>query len=178
MFDGEKIRAIRQNQGLSLKELAERSGVSLSMISQIERGNADPTLTTLYKICKGLEVPISTIVVDEPQETQIVRAEERRIIDFPDSGSRYEFLTPSYHGGIEMVEIHLKPGQQNHHQVQHSGEECGLVVSGTLTLQLGNAEHHLSPGDSIRYRSDIPHKLVNQGPEPCVSVWAMTGKAL
>ena len=178
MFDGTRLRELRQKQDLTLKDLAERSDVSLSMISQIERGKADPTLTTLYKICKGLEIPLSMLVVDDAEEFQIVRADERRVMNFPDSRSRYEFLTPSHHGGVEMLMIHLEPGTHNRHQVQHTGEECGLVLSGILTVSLAGEEHVLRPGDSIRYLSTLPHRLHNDSDEVTVSVWAMTGQAL
>ncbi|MDS9472561.1 helix-turn-helix domain-containing protein [Sporosarcina pasteurii] len=83
MFDGRKIRQLRAELKLSLKELSEKSDVSVSMISQIERRNADPTLTTLYKICKGLDVSISTLLGTDKETTQIVRKNERKTDNFP-----------------------------------------------------------------------------------------------
>ncbi|MFD1205361.1 helix-turn-helix domain-containing protein [Sporosarcina contaminans] len=178
MFDGRKVRKLRQEQGYSLQQLADSSGVSPSMISQIERRNADPTLTTLYKLCKGLGVSISALLGEDEQSTQIVRKHERKIVHFPQSNSQYELLTPINEGEIEMIMIRLEPGQGDRQLVEHTGEECGFVLSGELTIVLNGKEHVLQEGDSIRFKSSTPHRLINRSDMTSLSVWAMTGKVL
>ena len=178
MFDGQKIRQLRSEQNLSLKELSEKSGVSLSMISQIERRNTDPTLTTLYKLCKGLDVSISTLLGTDEQTTQIVRKDERKIITFPQSHSKYQLLTPINEGTIEMIMIDLEAGQEDEQLIEHSGEECGHVIKGEMTIILGEEEYILREGDSIRFKSTTPHRFFNHSNETVTSIWAMTGRVL
>lgn len=178
MFDGLKIKTLRTEQQLSLKELAAKSGVSISMISQIERGNTDPTLTTLYKLCKGLDVSISTLLGADEQTTQIVRKEERKTVDFPQSNSKYHLLTPINEGSIEMILIQMEPGQQDQQLVEHAGEECGFILTGEMTIVLGEEEYILREGDSIRFKSATPHRFVNHTDRVATSIWAMTGRVL
>ncbi|WP_060207478.1 helix-turn-helix domain-containing protein [Sporosarcina koreensis] len=178
MFDGQKIRKLRSEQNLSLKDLSDKSGVSVSMISQIERRNTDPTLTTLYKLCKGLDVSISTLLGADEQALQLVRKNDRKSVNFPQSHSKYELLTPINEGTIEMIMIHLEPGQVDQQLVEHSGEECGYVVKGEMTIVLGDAEYILYEGDSIRFKSTTPHRFFNHSKETAISVWAMTGRVL
>ncbi|MGG0670616.1 XRE family transcriptional regulator [Lederbergia citrisecunda] len=178
MFDGQKIRKLRSVQNLSLKDLSDKSGVSVSMISQIERRNTDPTLTTLYKLCKGLDVSISTLLGADEQALQLVRKNDRKSVNFPQSHSKYELLTPINEGTIEMIMIHLEPGQVDQQLVEHSGEECGYVVKGEMTIVLGDAEYILYEGDSIRFKSTTPHRFFNHSKETAISVWAMTGRVL
>ncbi|GEN83781.1 transcriptional regulator [Sporosarcina luteola] len=178
MFDGQKVKKMRSEQKLSLKDLSDKSGVSVSMISQIERRNVDPTLTTLYKLCKGLDVSISTLLGADEQAVQLVRKSERKSINFPQSNSKYELLTPINEGTIEMIMIHLEPGQVDQQLVEHSGEECGYVVKGEMTIVLGDVEHILYEGDSIRFKSATPHRFFNHSQETAISVWAMTGRVL
>ena len=178
MFDGRIIRQLRGELNFSLKELSEKSGVSISMISQIERQNTDPTLTTLYKICKGLDVSISTLLGTDTETTQVIRKNERKIITFPNSHSKYEMLTPSNEGTIEMIMIHLEPGQVDKQLVEHSGEESGFVIKGEMTIILDDQEILLQEGDSIRFKSTTPHRFVNHTDETTISIWAMTGRVL
>lgn len=178
MFDGHKIRQLRSEMNLSLKELAEKSTVSISMISQIERGNTDPTLTTLYKICNGLDISISTLLGTDKDTAQVIRRDERKTISFPTSQSKYELLTPINEGAVEMIMIHLEPGQEDKSLVEHSGEEAGIVMEGEVTVILNHEEILLQQGDSIRFKSSIPHRLVNHSNKTSVSLWAMTGRVL
>ncbi|GIN87458.1 transcriptional regulator [Heyndrickxia sporothermodurans] len=178
MFDGTKIRNLRLAQKLSLKELAEKSGVSTSMISQIERKNTDPTLTTLYKLCKGLDVSISSLLENDEDSTHIIRKDERKTLNFPQSHSSYQLLTPITEGTIEMIMIHLEPGQTDQQLVEHSGEECGYILQGKMTVILADKEYVLSEGDSIRFKSTIPHRFFNHSTETTISIWAMTGRVL
>ncbi|MCM3568103.1 helix-turn-helix domain-containing protein [Neobacillus mesonae] len=178
MFDGAKIRILRLAQKLSLKELSERSGVSTSMISQIERGTTDPTLTTLYKLCKGLEVSISSLLESDEDSTHIIRKNNRRTLRFPQSHSQYQFLTPISEGTLEMIMIYLEPGQEDTQLVEHTGEECGYILKGKMTVILGDKEYILHEGDSIRFKSAIPHRFFNHSEETAISIWAMTGRIL
>ena len=88
----------------------------------------------------------------------------------------YELFTSSRLGHIlDLVRVTLRGGESySHEMVTHEGEECGFVLKGTLTLLLDGKEYRLNEGDSIYFRSTIPHKYLNNDEEDCVSVWAMT----
>lgn len=174
MFDVTKIRKLRKERNLSLQELSKKSGVSLAMISQIERGKADPTITTLYKLCKGLDITIGSLVMDEPEPQRIVRRDHRKTIFLPNSKAKYQLLTSSLRTNLEMIMVELEPNEQDRQLISHTGEECGFVLKGELTVVLDDEEFVLNEGDSITFNSSIPHRFINQGNETCISIWAMT----
>lgn len=99
-------------------------------------------------------------------------------ITFPNSHAKYELLTPINEGTIEMIMIHLEPGQEDQQLVEHSGEESGLVLKGEMTIILEDEEFLLKEGDSIRFKSSIPHRFFNHTNETAISVWGMTGRVL
>ena len=161
MFDGQKIRKLRSEQKLSLKDLSDKSGVSISMISQIERRNTDPTLTTLYKLCKGLDVSISTLLGADEQALQLVRKSDRKTINFPSPILNMSCLPLSMKELLRLIYDPFGAGQVDQQLVEHSGEECGYVVKGEMTIVLGDAEYILYEGDSIRFKSSTPHRFFN-----------------
>ncbi|MEI3614212.1 cupin domain-containing protein [Pseudogracilibacillus sp. SO30301A] len=174
MLDGNKFRVIRKKHGLSLQQLSDKSGVSVSMISQIERNNVDPTMTTLYKLCQGLDITIASLFTSSDVEDRVVKKDERKTIVLPNSKLKYQLLTPNTKGDLEMLLIELEPGQEDRQMINHHGEECGFVLKGKLTVILDEKEYLLHEGDSIYFNSDIPHRFINQHDEKSVSIWAMT----
>src|SRR5213078_4317537 len=108
---GSRIRALREAMGCSLRDLAERSGVSAPMLSQVERGETSPTLAIAAKIAAGLELSLSQLLrLDEDDGVSVVRAEERLLGGHAD-GHRYEVLTPPVPGQRAEVSEHtLAPG--------------------------------------------------------------------
>ncbi|MBO8156993.1 MAG: helix-turn-helix transcriptional regulator [Bacillaceae bacterium] len=173
-FDIRKIRELRKVKNLSLQELSKRSGVSAGMISQIERGNADPTITTLYKLCKGLDITIGELLLNDVHSDLVVRKSERKIMTLPDSKATYQLLTSGIRTNLEMIMVELEPNQQDRQLISHKGEECGFVLKGSLTVVLGDEEYHLNEGDSITFNSSIPHRFINNGSGTSISIWAMT----
>ncbi|WP_057776289.1 helix-turn-helix domain-containing protein [Cytobacillus dafuensis] len=174
MLEGNRVRLLRNEQKISLKELSEKSGVSVSMISQIERGNTDVTLTTLYKICKGLGVSISTLLFTKEETARIIKKKNRKTIVFPSSNTKYQLLTPNHDGSLEMILVELEPGQTDRKLVEHQGEECGVVLEGSLTVILGDEEFYLEEGDSIYFNSLTPHRFLNNSSNRSLSIWAMS----
>lgn len=181
MFNGAKLRYIRKEKGMSLKDLSSSSGVSIGMISQIERGNADPTMTTLYKICSGLNITMASLIEDEinqdvifQHDNRVVRKDFRKTIILPNSKVKYQLLSSSLKGNIEVLLVELEPNQQDRKPITHQGEECGFIIKGKLIVVLGDKEYELSEGDSISFESTIPHRFVNPSDETSISIWAMT----
>ncbi|MET0304746.1 MAG: XRE family transcriptional regulator [Solirubrobacterales bacterium] len=168
---GPRVRALRDAMGLSLRDLAERSGVSAPMLSQVERGETSPTLAVAEKIAAGLELTLSQLLrLDEGEHVAISRAGERR--RFARGGHRFEELTPPLPGQRADVSLHTLapsattggPGDPPMHEP--GSRETAVVLEGTLALFVEGARHDLSSGDSVTFDADLPHHFENEGEEP------------
>ncbi|SFR08601.1 helix-turn-helix domain-containing protein [Desulfoscipio geothermicus] len=171
---GEKLRELRKRMGLTIQNFANLSGVSASLISQIERGLVDPTLGTFWKLCQGLNVPIHTFFESEYSKV-VVRSNERKIIQLPNSKIKYQLLSPNLQGDIEFLLVEIEPGEKvDNDLISHEGEECGFVIAGELCVHLAGETYHLKEGDSICFKSSIPHRFENCGSMLSRSIWAIT----
>jgi transcriptional regulator with XRE-family HTH domain len=165
---GSRIRGLREGMDLSLRDLAERSGVSAPMLSQVERGATSPTLTVAARIAGGLELTLSQLLrLDEGDGVSVVRAGERRRA----GGSRhsYEVLTPPLPGLRAEVSLHTlapgastgEPGDPPRHEP--GSRETAVVVEGTLQLVCAGVAHELEEGDTVTFDADLPHHFENHG---------------
>jgi len=160
----EKLREIRQSRGLSIEELAKRSGLSPGFISQIERGLNHPSISSLREICLVLEIPIFHLFMEEDSEALIVRKDERKRIQYPDSSVTYELLTPSLSRKIEVVSVSLEEKESSVPRPQgHEGEEVVTVLEGKVEALLGQKSYILEKGDTMCYDCRIPHQFINVG---------------
>jgi len=174
MFQGERVREIRKQRNLTLKELAEQTNLSTSLLSQIERGLVDPTVGTFWKICHALDIPFHRFFNQMEGEQMVVRKEQRRVMELSDSNVRYHYLSPPHSEKLQFLLVEIQPGEVRKLElVNHSGEECGFVLQGELIVILEDQEIHLREGDSIHFPSTTPHRYVNPGNTPSLSVWAM-----
>lgn len=167
---GERVRALREAMGLSLRDLAARSGVSAPMLSQVERGETSPTLASAAKIAAGLELTLSQLLrLDEGEHVAISRSGERR--RYERGGHRFEELTPPLPGQRADVSLHTLapgattggPGDPPMHEP--GSRETTVVLEGTLALFIEGARHDLSSGDSVTFDADLPHHFENEGEE-------------
>jgi transcriptional regulator with XRE-family HTH domain len=168
---GLRIRALREAMGLSLRDLAGRSGVSAPMLSQVERGETSPTLASATKIAAGLELTLSQLLrLDEGQNVNVNRASERRISER--GGHRIEELTPPLPGQRADVSLHqLHPGATTGGRADPPMHEPGsretvVVLGGALALIVDGARHELHEGDAVTFDADLPHHFENEGEEP------------
>lgn len=172
---GTEIRKLRQEQSISIEQLSEMTKLSTGLISQVERNITGPSVTTLWKIAKALNVSINYFFDEYEEIGCVVRKNKRKKIVLPDSKVTYELLSPNLRGKIEHLLVEIEPGEYNTKDlISHEGEECGYIIKGTLKIKLGNKEYILEEGDSICFDSSIPHRYVNAGKEKVISVWAMT----
>lgn len=173
---GSKIRRIRKNRRLSIAELAKKSETSTGMISQIERNMVMPSVTTLYKIAKTLDVSIGYFFDEESKEVSpLVKKDDRKKLVIDEAHGIYELLTADLERRIEFLSITLVKGESKMNELlSHTGEECGIVIKGKMMVKLGDKEYIMEEGDSIGFDSSIPHRYINIGEEECVSIWAMT----
>ncbi|WP_445487589.1 helix-turn-helix domain-containing protein [Niallia sp. 03133] len=175
MIRQERIRELRKKQGLTLMELAEKTGLSSSLLSQIERGLVDPTVSSFWKICTALNVPLTYFFPGSEEDRLLVRKGEHRLLEFSNSKVRYHELIPNRTGKQEFLLVEIQPGEMSEKElVSHPGEESGFVLKGELTVALGEEEIHLKEGDSIHFLSTTPHRYLNRGKETAVSIWVMT----
>ncbi len=168
---GTRIRALRDAMGFSLRDLAERSGVSAPMLSQVERGETSPTLAVAAKIAAGLELTLSQLLrLDEGQHVAVVRTADRH--RFERGGHRVEELTPSLPGQRADVSLHvLAPGaatggREDPPMHEPGSRETAVVLAGTLALTVDGTRYELRAGDSVTFDADLPHHLENEGEEP------------
>ena len=165
---GPRIRALREAMDLSLRDLAERSGVSAPMLSQVERGETSPTLTVAARIAGGLELRLSQLLrLDEGGSVTVVRADERR--GGGSAGHRYELLTPPLPGLRAEVSRHVLapgastggPGDPPMHEP--GSRETAIVERGHAVLVCDGERHGLDTGDCVTFDADLPHHFENPG---------------
>jgi len=168
---GPRVRALREAMGLSLRDLAERSGVSAPMLSQVERGETSPTLITAERIAAGLDLTLSRLLrLDEGGHVVVARAAERRVRRRP--GHRTEELTPPLPGQRADVSLHElepgaatgRPGDPPLHEP--GARETAVVLAGAPTLMIDDERHDLEAGDSVTFDADLPHHFINGGDAP------------
>ncbi|MBZ9687026.1 helix-turn-helix domain-containing protein [Clostridium estertheticum] len=174
---GQKIAEYRKSKSLNIRELGKLAKVTPSMISQIERGLANPSINTLKLIAKALEVPLFTFFIDSVSTyDRVVRADKRKKIIFPDSRNfGYELLSPDLNGSIELALMTLTPNSCSSEEVMsHKGEEAALVIKGKIKLSLGDDEIILYTGDSVRIQPHDRHKWENIFDSDAEVVFAIT----
>jgi transcriptional regulator with XRE-family HTH domain len=175
---GETVRLLRQRAGLSIQDVATKTGLSNGMISQLERARAMPSIRTLRLLSIALDVPISYFFeTSDPADVQryIVRKNSRRLLRLTASGVVKESLTPADEGQLELYELTLNPGASSGTDfLQHTGEKAGYILSGSLRLWLDNQAHLLEAGDSFRFPSIVPHMFDNPTQQAARVIWVTT----
>lgn len=173
---GVKIRDKRLKMGLSLRKTAALSGITPSMLSQIENGSANPSISTLRAVAAVLELALYELFKDEEAISPIVKAAERRIIgDKNEKGVYYELLTRDIKGDIEFCQMTVDVGHSSYSEpISHAGEETALVLSGKARLVLAEKAYELSEGDSLRIEKNTPHIWHNIGECQLIVIFAVT----
>jgi transcriptional regulator with XRE-family HTH domain len=196
---GDRLRSRRREHGLSLRDLAERLGVSPSLISQIERGRAKPSVSTLYALASELDVSLDELLFNDERAAErieppvsspstgpqpaspplpVQRGNQRMRIRLA-SGVIWERLTTHSEPGVEFLYVVYEVGGASSHEDEyqrHSGHEWGYVMSGVLEVTIGFTKHVLQPGDSVSFDSTVPHRLANAGDTPVHAIWFVLGR--
>ncbi|MCP3801980.1 XRE family transcriptional regulator [Allokutzneria sp. A3M-2-11 16] len=175
---GTTVRSLRKDRALTLDQLAERSSLSVGVVSQLERGIGNPSFATLVQLAHGLDVPVGRLLLINESSSPVVRADERKRIDGHGMRSErvsYEMLTPNLSGQIGATLVTSQPGHDTSATpFRHNGEEFGIVLSGQLEVYIDGTRHQLFAGDSILFSSTVPHWFVNPGPEDTTAIWVNT----
>ena len=183
---GEEIRQLRKAHNLTLVQLSDICGRSVSFLSKIERNQAKPSLTAMQDIAEALGAPVGWFFQNDgpvPAEERpyIVRANRRRRLTyshFADAdylGMEDHLLSASLDGKLALGISRYSPGGNSGDDLYtHRGEEAGLVLQGELEIALGEKTFRLRSGDSFSFPSDIPHTFRNPGENDALVVWANT----
>ncbi len=181
---GGRVASLRQLRGLRVSELARAAGISASLVSQIERGRTQPSVSTLFAISEALQVPVDSFFragserPGGPEQAPapaspapadqgpgpagyLVRRGDRAVIDIQ-GGVRWERLTPGPLPNVDFLELVYAPGAESSPVLyRHPGQEMLLVLSGRLDIYVGFERYELGPGDSMHFPSVLPHRYVN-----------------
>ena len=182
---------------MGLRELARRIGVSPSLISQIETGKSEPSVSTLSAIVSELNLSLNEIVFADadpssghrrrevagveaaiPSPVRVQQATSRRVIHL-DSGVTWERLTAEPDPGVDFLYLSYEVGGASagsDRLLRHAGREYGFVISGRLRVSIVFDDYELGPGDSIAFDSTSPHRLANAGDEPVTAIWTVVGR--
>lgn len=199
---GSRIRELRQVRNYRILDLAQMTGLTSSMISQVERGGISPSIDTLKKIANVLNVSVGYFFEDEEEiaarpnsvldqaqvstiastldltglkivEISPVVHEHQRKMLSPGKGVTFFLLNPNLDGPIEFIYNVYEPGCGTGKGLySHPGSECGLILEGELIVTILDKEYRLQKGDSITFDSSQPHSKRNEGSIPCICVWA------
>ena len=164
-----RLKEARRAQGLSLEAVANLSGVSRSMVSQIERGESSPTIATLWNLTRALQVDFAGLLEDgeAADKIEVLRATDVPSIDNMGQGCRIQILSPPEEaGGHEVCDIRLNAGGALNSQPHTRGANEQLtVLEGSVTVTSGSATSTLNAGDTARYAADIAH-AIEAGDQP------------
>ena len=188
---GDRLRAERQRQGMTVREIARRVGVSPSLVSQIERGKVNPSVSTLWSMVTVLGLPMNELfsesapspdataaVTDRADGGPLTMPGDRPVINL-ETGVRWERLTASGDALVEFLSVVYPPGAASCDEdslVRHGGKEYGYVTSGRLGVRIGFDEYELGPGMAISFDASAPHRLWAIGDEPAEAIWIVVGR--
>jgi transcriptional regulator with XRE-family HTH domain len=172
---GSKIRELRQKNGMTLNELAEKTQFTASYLSQIERELIDPSLSSLRKISNAFGVTVYYFLADEVKDHVLIKADQRKRLDLPNSSVIYEFITPiadaSSKTKMDIIYFELEPRSWSSEEALiHKSDECILVLKGMVEAEVGDGKYVLNDGDSLYIRENTFHRLYNLGTEKAVGI--------
>lgn len=159
---GEQLRRLRRERGLSLRALAAQAGVSATLLSQIERGVTDPSLSTVRTLASVFGESVTALFDDHRSDAAWVTSPGARTWLVGPAGSvGYERVTPG-NGQLEVLKGVLAPGEATSEDLwSHPSTECAYVLVGELTVQVGATTYPLAAGQAITFDSRQPHRFRN-----------------
>ena len=176
---GEQLRELRLLKNRTLKEVAEKAGISVGYLSQLERNHSRLPIGVLKRISDALGVHMNWFFQqknagDASERDIVVRANNRRSMSFTGLGITEELLSPNLSGPLELLISTIAP-QADSEDYSHDGAEAGLVLSGTLELWVSGRHFTLHEGDSFSFKSTEVHRCANPSAEvPTKVLWVIT----
>ena len=193
---GERIRDERRKRNLTLEQLSQKTELSKSFLSQVERGVAQPSVSSLKKIAQEFGMSVVQLFSNgtNPQNRfgatpafpkngstyvegfQVVRANRRKTMTLPGSKVSYDLLTPDLNRQLEVVYMRIDPEEHSGEEpmVDLPGEKFGLVLRGSLEMRVQEEVQQLKAGDSVYFPAHFPHAWRGMGKEPIEVIWILT----
>lgn len=160
---------------MTLKDLSQRSGLSISFLSQVERGNSSLAITSLQKIAEVLNVPITYFFEDQTNQQYFVPEKNRKQFQIEGSSAIYVRLGGEFAGrALEPFHVTLPPRQKHDIVFNHPGEELYYVLEGKVIISVDGVEYELSKGDSIHFPSTLDHSWYNPTDESAQVISVLT----
>lgn len=173
---GSRIRQTRTQKAITLQALAERSGLSKGFLCQLENDKASPSLQALEKLAAGLSVPVAYLFITPEEQIHVVREAERQVYRVGPDGLTVKLLSANRRN-LKMMLVELPPGAATGgDQHAHEGEECHLVLSGTVRFLQADESVDLKAGDSLHWNGFVPHRVENIGAELARVVCVTSGE--
>jgi transcriptional regulator with XRE-family HTH domain len=170
---GARIRRLRLERNLTLQTMSERTGLSASMLSMVERGRTSPSIGSLVAMASALQVRMTEFFDSWTDESisPVRRAEVQPTVE-TSAGVLRRLAHTDRSRGVEVSVNEYGPGTTSSSvPTRHEGTEYGVVIDGILTVEVGGATHDLRPGDAIWYESSDPHRISNPGPSRTTTIW-------
>lgn len=173
---GANIRRLRKSQGMNLVSLAEKAELSLSFISQVERGLTNPSINSLRKIALALGTPLGSFFEEGlSNDGPVMRKNQRKILVNTDSRLTYQLVSTNLDHRVELLLTRLEVGATSTKTpMAHKGDEAAFVLQGACRIEAGNEAYELEEGDSIYIKENTPHRTSNTGSIPLVIISAIS----
>jgi len=193
---GSRIRDERRKRKLTLEVLSQKTELSKSFLSQIERGLAQPSISSLKRIVREFGMSVVDLFTSEPapedpggaapslkkngqsyvDQVQVVRANRRKRLTLPGSYVSYDLLTPDLNRQVEVMFMRINPGEHSGEEpmVDLPGEKFGYVLKGQLEAKMGEKVYQLAAGDSIYFPAHFPHSWKGLGEDSIEVLWVLT----
>ena len=166
---GSQIKLLRKSRGMTLQDLAEKTQLSLSYLSMLERGLSSPTIANLQRICNVFNLMLPELLTSLNQNSLLVKKNERYLIFDDEKGVKYESLT---NGKTNIIGTIMTVTDNNiHHSDVHSSDELGFIISGSINIKLNNNVYCLEEGDSFYIPANTYHCFEKTSEDECISIW-------
>jgi transcriptional regulator with XRE-family HTH domain len=178
---GERIRDLRKGRNLSLQAVSERTGLSVALLSQIERGVSSPSMRSLREVASAFGLPVAGLFQELDQiggesDNHVLRQSQRRLLHVANTGISMELLTNDEKLNLRAYHTYIAPGGSSGNDPDsHEGSETGLILTGQMDLWLGDKKYCLNPGDSFSFNSLTPHRYSNPGSSMMHAFWVVAG---
>ena len=174
---GQRLRELREQRNVSMRSLAKMSGLSANGLSMIERNLTSPSVSTLTKLAKALEVPVAAFFREQNEKRKVVfcKKEERNEIHF--LHGKWEGMGgDQFEGQLEVYILHVEPdGSNGNHDLMHSGNEFVFCLEGQLEYEIEEQHYNLEPGDSLYFLSRMQHRWHNPGKSIAKAIIVISG---
>jgi transcriptional regulator with XRE-family HTH domain len=159
---GDRIKQRRREMNLSLRDLAEQADLTASYLSQVERNISMPSIESLRKISRALDIPTFYFFLEEEAPSPVVRRGERRKLIIPNANVTYELLTPNLNRKMEIIYAEAGPGEIPLVHYTNT-EECLVVLEGRLEVEIGGETYQLDPGDTVYFEGALLRRMAVVG---------------